>query len=423
VRLAAAALLLAISCLAANDLRLVDAVKRRDRKTAESLVREHVGLNATQPDGATALAWAVFLDDVKLAELLIAAGADVNTADEYGETPLTLACANGNAALADKLLKAGANPNAARWTGATPLMIAAGAGSSEAVKLLAARGAKIDAIEQRKGQNALMWAAAEGHADVVQALIGLGADVKAASQSGFTPMIFAAAKNDGKSIRHLVAAGADPAPKALSVAFAYRNAAAMSALVESGASPNITDATGATPLHAAAQIGDADLIRILLKKGADPNAKTAKAMAGRGGGGGFRRILGEQTALHMAAAAAHLDAMRALVAGGADPLLQSQLNTTLLMSAAGSGKPAIVKYVYNELDQRINAVGETGITVIQSALTGTLGVVTQQEICEMVRFLHEKGAKIDERALQIVRRAPFDKEQVLQVLTTLMSGG
>jgi len=419
-----AALLIAVSCLtAATDLRLVDAVKRRDTKTAQSLISERVGLNAAQPDGATALAWAVYLDDVKLADFLIAAGADVNTADEYGETPLTLACANGNVSLVDKLLKAGANPNVTRWTGATPLMIAAGAGSSEAVKLLTAKGAKIDAVEQRKGQNALMWAAAEGHHDVVQTLITLGADVKSASQSGFTPMIFAAAKNDGKSIRHLVAAGAEPTPKALHVAFAYRNAAAMSALVESGASPNITDATGATPLHAAAQLGDADLIRILLKKGADPNAKTNKAMAGRGGGGGFRRIIGEQTALHAAAAGAHLDAMRALVAGGADPLLQAQLKTTLLMSAASSGKPQIVKYVYNELDQQVNAVTETGITVIHSAVTGTLGVVTQAEIVEMVRFLHEKGAKIDERALQIVKRAPFDKEQVLQVLTSLMSGG
>jgi hypothetical protein len=93
------------------------------------------------------------------------------------------------------------------------------------------------------------------------------------------------------------------------------------------------------------------------------------------------------------------------------------------MSAAGSGKPAVVKYVYNELDKRAEAAGETGVTLIQSALTGTFGVVTQAEIAEVVRFLHEKGAKVDERALQIVRRAPFDKDLVLQLLTTLMNGG
>src|ERR1700675_5181971 len=89
-------------------------------------------------------------------------------------------------------------------------MIAAGAGSSTAVKLLAAHGAKVNAAEQRKGQTALMWAAAEAHPDVVQTLIGLGADVKAASLTGFTALVFAAVKNDAQSIRSLIAAGGDP---------------------------------------------------------------------------------------------------------------------------------------------------------------------------------------------------------------------
>ena len=72
-------------------------------------------VNAAQPDGATALSWATYLDDRESAELLIAAGAKIDVADEYGETPLTLAAANGNAVLVGKLLKAGANPKAARW--------------------------------------------------------------------------------------------------------------------------------------------------------------------------------------------------------------------------------------------------------------------------------------------------------------------
>src|SRR4051812_1541315 len=166
--LTTALLLLAATCFAATDLRLLEAVKRRDRKAVESLVRDRAAVNASQPDGATALSWAAHLDDQPAAELLISAGADVNAADEYGETPLTLACANGNAVLAGKLLKAGANANAARWNGETALMIAAGASSAEAVKLLATHGAKVNAAESRKGQTALMWAAAEAHPDVVQ---------------------------------------------------------------------------------------------------------------------------------------------------------------------------------------------------------------------------------------------------------------
>ncbi len=93
----------------------------------------------------------------------------------------------------------------------------------------------------------------------------------------------------------------------------------MKALVKAGAAPNIADRAGMTPLHTAAQIGDVDLVTTLLAKGADPNARTPKAMGGRGGGGGFRRVVGEQTALYMAAATGREDVMRALVAGGAGP--------------------------------------------------------------------------------------------------------
>src|SRR5689334_15244799 len=86
-----AGLALGASWAAANDLRLLDAVKRRDAKAVELLVAERAGVNTAQPDGATPLAWAAHLDEVRMAELLLAAGADVNSQDEYGETPLTLA--------------------------------------------------------------------------------------------------------------------------------------------------------------------------------------------------------------------------------------------------------------------------------------------------------------------------------------------
>jgi uncharacterized protein len=118
--------LVAGSSWAASDLRLMDAVKRRDTKAFETLLGKGVDIDAAAPDGATALSWAVFLDLQPMAEKLIAAGAKVNTAGDYGETPFTLAIANGNAALAQKLVKAGADPKAMRWNGETPLMIAAG---------------------------------------------------------------------------------------------------------------------------------------------------------------------------------------------------------------------------------------------------------------------------------------------------------
>ena len=59
------------------------------------------------------------------------------------------------------------------------------------------------------------------------------------------------------------------------------------------------------PLHTAAQAGDLELVKKLLAKGANPNARTAKTQTGGrgGGGGGFRIIAGEQTPLMLAARA------------------------------------------------------------------------------------------------------------------------
>src|SRR5690349_7546973 len=105
---AAAGFLLAASCWAAADCRLIEAIKRRDSKAFTTLMAEHADINAALPDGATALAWAAFLDLRDIAEKLIDAGANVNTAGEYGETPLTLALANRDVPLVEKLLKAGA---------------------------------------------------------------------------------------------------------------------------------------------------------------------------------------------------------------------------------------------------------------------------------------------------------------------------
>ena len=145
--------LLMVVGLAANvDLRLVEAAKNQDREAVRSLMKENVDVNATQPDGATALAWAVYRDDLETAELLIAAGADLNAANDYGVTPLSLACSNRNATMVTKLLRAGADPNAASLTGETPLMTGARTGNLEVVESLLAHGADVNAKEPRRGQ-------------------------------------------------------------------------------------------------------------------------------------------------------------------------------------------------------------------------------------------------------------------------------
>jgi ankyrin repeat protein len=141
--------------------RLADAAQKGDAKTVRSLLDQKADVNATQPDGMTAVHWAIERDDAEMTELLLRAGANVKAANREGVTPLYLAANNGNAPIIDKLLRAGADPNALLTTeGETALMFAAQIGSAAAVKVLLDAGANIN-TKQAKGQTALMWAAAE----------------------------------------------------------------------------------------------------------------------------------------------------------------------------------------------------------------------------------------------------------------------
>ena len=99
------------SATAGQDL--IDAVRSGDTEAARDLVAQGADVNATQPDGATALHWAAYHDDPDAAARLLRAGANANATNELGATPLWLACTNGSAAMVGHLLENGADPNGA----------------------------------------------------------------------------------------------------------------------------------------------------------------------------------------------------------------------------------------------------------------------------------------------------------------------
>lgn len=409
-------------CLGAADSSLLDAVKRRDPKSVETLIRQKADVNAAQPDGGTALAWAVHLGDRTMAEMLLAAGAKADVANEYGETPLALACLNGDAVLVDKLLKAGASAKSARWNGETALMIAAGVGSVDVLKLLIAGGADINAVESRKGQSALLWAAAESHPDAVQFLIEKGADIKVASKAGFSALVFATVRNDVRSVQALLAAGADPnyalpdGAKVLGIAANNRSTASAVALIERGADAGLID-RGNTLLHVAAQNGDIELLKKLIAKGLAVDAKTPNTAAGggRGGGGGFRAVAGGQTPLLVAARAGQIESMKALLAAGADPKAKAQDGTSFLMASIGSAKVDAVKLAY-QYDNDVKVVNSSGNTLMHATVSGTANGGTldaQLRIVEVIRFIAEKGAPVDE--LNAAGKTPIDVADVLPI--------
>jgi ankyrin repeat protein len=444
---------------AGNTIRLIDAVKQGNHATVRALVNEHANVNVAEPDGMTALHWAVRADDIEMAKMLVRAGADVKAASRYGITPLSLAAQNGDPALVNLLLEAGADANSAQTEGETVLMTAARTGNPDVIRALASHGANVNAKESWQGQTALMWAATENNAAAVKTLAGLGADVNARSKalsfpefkwetSGmvvtvlprgeWTPLMYAAREGAIDAAAALADAKADlnltdpDGTTALVLAIINAHFDTASLLLDKGADPNVADTTGMAALYAAVdmhtlppmlsrpspklvdKIDAGELVKRLLAHGANPNARLKRPIIGRHHTPTGDATLGEGTTpLARAAKSNDLAVMRALLDAGADPTLTLKDRTTVAMIAAAGGAvvgayagaipvteesslEALRLCVSNGVD--INAFNTNGQTALHNAVA--------RGAPKLVTYLAEQGAKLDMRDKQ--GRTPLD---------------
>src|SRR4029077_18570981 len=100
-----------------------------------------------------------------------------------------------------------------------------------------------------------------------------------------------------------------------------------------------------------------------------------------------------ETPLMIAARNDHEAVMRALVAAGADPSLRAQDGSTLLMAAAAGARLQTFTYAF-AIDPHVDVVTATGNTPMHVAV-GMNGR-SQPEVCEVIQFLADHGAKLDE---------------------------
>lgn len=98
-------------------------------------------------------------------------------------------------------------------------------------------------------------------------------------------------------------------------------------LLKAGANPKARDKESLTPLHLAAGGGDAACVRLLLASGADPNARNDF----------------DRTPLHNAAFVGSAECAKLLLAAGADPTAWDKKHRTPLQTAIWKQHPEVVK--------------------------------------------------------------------------------
>ena len=448
----AALALLAIGGIAgaAPTAEVADAAMRGDGDQLLSLLEHGADVNEAQGDGMTALHWAVRNQDVEAARSLIYAGANVHATTRLNAiTPLWLAAQSGDAVMVYMLLDNQAEPDAANGDGVTPLMIASASGNPDVVHVLIERGANPNAAERAYGQTPLMFAAASNEADVIAVLVEKGADVAAATKTrssstsdpmgGLTALHYAVRQGNVDAVDALLDRGADinqpSADDTTPLMLATINGRFDLAmhLLERGADATIATAAGGTPLYRVVDLQWAPksaypqapaarqqktsylaLMKALLDRGADPNARLRKPLWYTRFGSGAEGIdPSGATPFWRAAEAGDVDAMRLLVAHGADPAIKTIEGVSSLMVLAGAGyrgndettvpagrMPAL-RYLVEELHADVNETdvkaGESPKKTEQGNARGYTPIhnAAARGDNEMILYLVSKGGRVD----------------------------
>lgn len=229
------------------------------------------------------LHWATENSNAKMVSELIKNGANVNSMDSSQRTTLYQPAANGDIEITKILVKNKADVNSEDLARLTALYEAAGHGRKEVVKYLMKNGADV----KRNGAlklTPLHLAVANVNKEMVDCIIendeNIGENIETVDVFGWTPLYWAAAKNDTLMLFIVLEAmskcganvniednliGRSP----LHIAAVNGNVEAVQLLIYYGAEVNYKDAWGWTPFNCAAARGNIEIINCLIANGAN----------------------------------------------------------------------------------------------------------------------------------------------------------
>jgi uncharacterized protein len=208
--------------------------------------------------------------------------------------------------------------------------------------LIAALAVTLAAADDPDGTTPLHWAVRANDLAAAQRLLSSGANPDAANRYGVTPLSLAAENASAPMIQALLQAGAHSTDSILMTAARAGNAEVVRMLLARGADANARESSlGETALMWAAAENHPEAVRVLIEHGADPNARSETLVypKDRFGLEGVTTILphGSWTALMYAARQGSLEAARALAESKADLNLADPDGTTALELAILNG--------------------------------------------------------------------------------------
>jgi len=355
---------------------------------------------ATNETGWSAMHWAADAGKTEIVQLFSVHKQLICSNANDGCTPLMFAAYGGHVGAYEALLKVGADPLATNKNGSSAMHFAAWTGKAEIIARLLPHTQLID-IKNKNGKTALLLAAQYSHVKVCELLLKAGADPLAMNENGFNAMHYASREGNTEIVQMLLA------HKQL-IDLPFKD--------------------GRTPLLLAAEQGQLEVCKLLLKAGANPLATDidgCNAVHYSAGAGkaeifvGYKQLLDSKdkngcTPLLFAARQGHLEACKSILDAGANPLATNEDGQTALHIVAYYGKTEIVRLLA-AFKQLINSKAKDNfIPLMVAAHQGHL------EACEILLKAGANALATNEDGINAMHLAASEgKAEIVQYLSKI----